>query len=41
MEMLRRLSGRKHQVMTAVAVAGAGERLVTATVTFALYMGEP
>jgi septum formation protein len=35
LEMLRRLSGRKHQVMTAVAVAGAGERLVTATVTFA------
>ena len=35
LEMLRRLSGRKHQVMTAVAVAGAGERLVTAAVTFA------
>jgi septum formation protein len=34
-EMLRRLSGRRHQVMTAVAVAGAGERLVTAAVTFA------
>jgi len=36
LEMLRRLSGRRHQVMTAVAVAGAGERLVTAGVTFAL-----
>ena len=36
MEMLRKLSGRTHQVMTAVAVAGAGERLVTAGVTFAL-----
>ena len=35
LEMLRRLSGRRHQVMTAVAVAGAGERLVTAAVTFA------
>jgi len=35
LEMLRRLSGRKHQVMTAVAVAGAGERLVTAAVIFA------
>jgi len=35
MEMLRKLSGRAHQVMTAVAVAGAGERLVTAAVTFA------
>ena len=34
-EMLRRLSGRRHQVMTAVAVAGTGERLVTAAVTFA------
>ena len=34
--MLRRLCGRTHQVMTAVAVAGAGERLVTAGVTFAL-----
>jgi len=34
-EMLRRLCGRTHQVMTAVAVAGAGERLVTAAVTFA------
>jgi len=33
--MLRRLCGRRHQVMTAVAVAGAGERLVTAAVTFA------
>jgi len=35
LEMLRRLSGRRHQVMTAVAVAGAGERLITAAVTFA------
>jgi septum formation protein len=35
LEMLRRLSGRRHHVMTAVAVAGAGERLVTAGVTFA------
>ena len=35
MEMLRKLSGRTHQVMTAVAVAGAGERLVTAAVTLA------
>ena len=35
MEMLRKLSGRTHQVMTAVAVAGAGDRLVTAAVTFA------
>jgi septum formation protein len=33
--MLRSLSGRSHQVLTAVAVAGAGERLVTAAVTFA------
>jgi septum formation protein len=33
--MLRRLSGRRHQVLTAVAVAGTGERLVTAAVTFA------
>ena len=33
--MLRRLSGRTHQVMTAVAVAGAGSRLVAASVTFA------
>jgi len=33
--MLRALAGRSHQVLTAVAVAGAGERLVTATVTFA------
>jgi septum formation protein len=30
----RTLSGRTHQVMTAVAVASAGERLVTAAVTF-------
>jgi len=35
LRMLRRLCGRTHQVMTAVAVAGAGERLVTAAVTFA------
>lgn len=35
LEMLRALSGRRHQVMTAVAVAGKGERLVTAAVTFA------
>jgi septum formation protein len=35
LEMLRALSGRKHQVITAVAVAGKGDRLVTATVTFA------
>ena len=34
-QMLRRLSGRTHQVMTAVAVANTGERLVTAAVTFA------
>jgi septum formation protein len=33
--MLRRLAGHTHQVMTAVAVAGAGERLVSAAVTFA------
>ncbi len=33
--MLRTLSGRTHHVLTAVAVAGAGERLVTAAVTFA------
>ena len=33
--MLHRLAGRTHQVMTAVAVAGHGERLVTASVTFA------
>jgi septum formation protein len=35
LEMLRALSGRRHQVMTAVAVAGKGDRLVTAAVTFA------
>ena len=35
LHMLRRLSGRSHLVMTAVAVAGTGERLVTAAVTFA------
>ena len=34
-EMLRALSGRTHQVMTAVAVAGVGARCVTAAVTFA------
>jgi septum formation protein len=34
-EMLRGLSGRTHQVMTAVAVAGAGARCVIASVTFA------
>jgi septum formation protein len=33
--MLRSLSGRTHHVLTAVAIAGAGERLVTAAVTFA------
>jgi len=32
--MLRRLSGRTHQVLTAVAIAGGSERLVTAAVTF-------
>jgi nucleoside triphosphate pyrophosphatase len=35
LEMLRALSGRTHQVMTAVAIAGAGERCVTTPVTFA------
>jgi septum formation protein len=35
LEMLRALSGRRHQVMTAVAVAGKGDRLVIAAVTFA------
>jgi septum formation protein len=35
LEMLQALSGRRHQVMTAVAVAGKGDRLVTAAVTFA------
>ena len=34
--MLHRLSGRRHEVLTAVAVAGAGERLVTAAVTFSV-----
>jgi septum formation protein len=34
-EMLRALSGRTHQVMTAVAVAEVGARCVTAAVTFA------
>ena len=33
--MLCALAGRSHEVLTAVAVAGAGERLVTASVTFA------
>jgi septum formation protein len=33
--MLRALSGRRQEVMTAVAVAGVGERLVSAGVTFA------
>ncbi|HUM11624.1 MAG TPA: Maf family protein [Myxococcaceae bacterium] len=33
--MLRTLSGRRHEVLTAVAIAGAGERLVSAAVTFA------
>ena len=33
--MLRSLSGRSHHVLTAVAVAGAGERLVRAAVSFA------
>ena len=33
--MLRALSGRTHEVMTAVAVAEAGEELITAGVTFA------
>jgi septum formation protein len=32
--MLRALAGRTHAVMTAVTVPGAGERLVTAAVTF-------
>lgn len=35
LDMLRALAGRTHQVMTGVAVAGAGERLVSAAVTFA------
>ena len=34
LDMLRALSGRTHAVMTAVAVADAGEELVTAAVTF-------
>jgi septum formation protein len=34
LDMLRALSGRTHDVMTAVAVADAGEELVTAAVTF-------
>lgn len=33
--MLRSLSGRSHHVLTAVAVAGGGERLVSAAVSFA------
>jgi len=35
LSMLRRLSGRTHQVMTAISVAGVGGRCVTAAVTFA------
>jgi len=35
LSMLRRLSGRTHEVMTAIAVAGLGGRCVTAEVTFA------
>ena len=35
LSMLRRLSGRTHEVMTAIAVAGVGGRCVTAAVTFA------
>jgi len=34
LSMLRKLSGRSHEVMTAVAVAGVGARRVTARVTF-------
>ena len=34
LSMLRKLSGRTHEVMTAVAVAGVGARCVTADVTF-------
>lgn len=34
LSMLRKLSGRTHEVMTAVAVAGVGARCVTAEVTF-------
>src|SRR5262245_2067800 len=34
LRMLRSLSGRTHEVMTAVAVAGVGARCVTASVTF-------
>ena len=34
LSMLRRLSGRTHEVMTAVAVAGVGARCVTAEVSF-------
>jgi nucleoside triphosphate pyrophosphatase len=34
LSMLRKLSGRTHEVMTAVAVAGIGARCVTAEVTF-------
>jgi septum formation protein len=34
LSMLRKLSGRTHEVMTAVAVAGVGTRCVTAEVTF-------
>ena len=35
LSMLRRLCGRAHEVMTAIAVAGIGGRCVTAAVTFA------
>ena len=35
LSMLRRLSGRTHEVMTAIAVAGVGGRCITAAVTFA------
>ena len=34
LSMLRKLSGRTHEVMTAVAVAGVGAKCVTAEVTF-------
>ena len=34
LSMLRKLSGRTHEVMTAVAVAGIGARCATADVTF-------
>ncbi|HEY1417204.1 MAG TPA: Maf family protein [Myxococcaceae bacterium] len=35
LSMLRTLSGRTHEVMTAIVVAGVGARCVTAEVTFA------